>query len=374
MLLGIAVSGDEAGVLRAVGELDRAVMADEQRMRHLADGRPAGSRLSTDREQQLMLSGRDPGASCLVPAPAQERAQRVAQLGQAHVVAIREIDERIFRRLVAVHGCIVSFYDIVKRYQQEIMSLLDEDPDLGAGLSQAERALAERRAIATVVALDRPKWDTTHLNGASMVGWLGLYVTEGMLLRRVGIGPRSACELFGPGDLIRPWDADAVYTPLPVSVDWRVLSKTRMAVLDASFGRRIARWPQLSGAITGRVAQRARMLALMAAVTRLPRAYERLLILFWLLSERWGTVTPAGVQLILPVTHEVLGTLIGTQRPTVTIALARLARAGLLHRRGRDRWLLTSEAIDRLDSPESVDLGDEAGLPDCLALAASVGV
>jgi hypothetical protein len=36
--------------------------------------------------------------------------------------------------------------------------------------------------------------------------------------------------------------------------------------------------------------------------------------------------------------------------------------------------LLTSEAIDRLDSPESVDLGDDAGLPDRLALAASVGV
>jgi CRP/FNR family transcriptional regulator, cyclic AMP receptor protein len=96
----------------------------------------------------------------------------------------------------------------------------------------------------------------------------------------------------------------------------------------------------------------------MGALTHLPRAYERLLILFWLLAERWGRVHPTGVRISLPVTHEVLAMLIGTQRPTVTIALRRLGAGGLLIREGRDRWLLTSAAISGLSSPETLELPD----------------
>jgi len=246
----------------------------------------------------------------------------------------------------------------VRRPRHDVISLLEEDPDLGSGLTADARLLAERHAIASAVEIDPPAWDTSQLKGDSKHGWLGLFVIDGMLLRCVRIGRRSACELAGPGDLIRPWDTDGDYGPLPIAVSWRVLTPARMAVLDAGFAARVTRWPQITGAITGRAAQRARLLALMGALTHLPRAYERLLILFWLLSERWGRVTPAGVQLALPVTHEVLAMLIGTQRPTVTIALRRLDRAGLLLRQKRDLWLLTTAAIDGLSSPETLRLVD----------------
>lgn len=249
-----------------------------------------------------------------------------------------------------------------RRPRHDVVSLLDEDPDLGAGLAAGARAAAERMAIAPVVALNPPVWNTGALGRNSKHGWLGLYLVDGMLLRCVRIGRRPSCELFGPGDLIRPWDADGVYTPLPISVEWRVLAPTRLAVLDAGFTQRIAPWPEVGAAISGRVAQRARSLALMNALTHLPRAYARLLILVWLLAERWGKVTPAGVQLTLPVTHEMLAMLIGTQRPTVTIALQRLSRAGLLLREGRDRWLLTTAAVDSLSKPESLELAEVAGL------------
>jgi hypothetical protein len=53
---------------------------------------------------------------------------------------------------------------------------------------------------------------------------------------------------------------------------------------------------------------------------------------------------------------EVLGMLIRAQRPTVTIALQRLARAGLLVRERTDRWLLTNHAIGRVGHPESLAL------------------
>jgi CRP/FNR family transcriptional regulator, cyclic AMP receptor protein len=136
------------------------------------------------------------------------------------------------------------------------------------------------------------------------------------------------------------------------------LKASRLAVLDTRFALRVARWPSITSRIVGRVAQRARYLALTQAVTHLPRAYARLLILFWLMAERWGRVGPEGVHVVLPLTHETLAMLVGAHRPTVTIALQRLTRAGLLIRERRDRWLLTNLAIERLEQPESLDLID----------------
>jgi DNA-binding GntR family transcriptional regulator len=46
--------------------------------------------------------------------------------------------------------------------------------------------------------------------------------------------------------------------------------------------------------------------------------------------------------------------LVGSRRPTVTIALQRLARAGLLMRESGHRWLLTTHAIELLAHPESL--------------------
>jgi CRP/FNR family transcriptional regulator, cyclic AMP receptor protein len=239
--------------------------------------------------------------------------------------------------------------------------LLDADPDLATGLSDDELPEARGRSAAAVIDVEPPAWDTTEISAEAEDGWLGLFVLDGLLIRRVNVGKRAACELFGPTDLIRPWDTDGDYDPLPISVDWLVLRRTRLAVLDTAFVLRVARWPTIGSRIVSRVAQRARYLALSQAVTHLPRAHARLLILFWLLAERWGRVSPDGVYVTLPLTHEVLGMLIGAHRPTVTIALQRLTRSGLLIRERSDRWLLTTRAIEALAHPESLDLidGDE---------------
>jgi DNA-binding IclR family transcriptional regulator len=60
------------------------------------------------------------------------------------------------------------------------------------------------------------------------------------------------------------------------------------------------------------------------------------------------------VRVTLPLTHETLAMLVGSRRPTVTIALQRLARAGLLTREHNHRWLLTTRAIELLAHPESL--------------------
>jgi len=236
------------------------------------------------------------------------------------------------------------------------VAVLDADPDLAAGVDDQELELARQRAVAAVLTLENRGWDPALIPKAPTEGWLGLLLIDGLMLRRVTVGERSACELFGAGDLIRPWDSDGDYDPLPVFSDWRVLKPTRLAVLDTAFTLRVARWPSITSQIVGRVAQRARYLALTQAVTHLPRLGARLLILFWLLAERWGTVSPGGVHITLSITHEVLAMLVGARRPPVTIALQRLSRAGLLTRERQDRWLLTNLATERLADHERIDL------------------
>lgn len=241
------------------------------------------------------------------------------------------------------------------------VGLLEEDPDLAGGLNGDELLLARQRAVAAVVEAEPPTWNPQPICERAEDGWLGLFVLDGLLLRRVRMAQRSACELLGPGDLLRPWDTDGEYAPLPMSVDWIVLRRLRIAVLDTEFVVRIARWPSINSRIVSRVAQRARYLALTQAVTHLPRVHARLLILFWLLAERWGRVTKDGVYVSLPVTHEVLSMLVGAQRPTVTLSLQRLTRAGFLVRERSDRWLLTTRAIETLKAPESLGV-IEAGV------------
>lgn len=234
------------------------------------------------------------------------------------------------------------------------VALLDVDPDLAIGLDPQQQALATRQAVAATLEVERPRWDPSQLREHATAGWLGLFVVDGLLMRCVTVGKRTACELFGPGDVVRPWDADGEYIPLVISIHWRVLQTTRLAVLDAAFAARVAPWPTINAQLLGRVAKRARYLALSQAASHLPRIHARLLILFWLLAERWGRVVPQGVRITLPLTHEVLAMLVGAQRPSVTIALKRLTADGLLIRQRADQWLLTRDGITCLESPESI--------------------
>ncbi len=256
------------------------------------------------------------------------------------------------------HG---SVRDLKPSRQRAI--LLDADPDLAEDIPEHELELARHHSAAHVIQLEGPTWNPEPIVRLSEPGWLGLYQLDGLLLRRVNVGKRSAVEMFGPGDIFRPWDADGEYEPLPISLDWLVVRPCKLAILDTNFALRTGRWPTITSRICGRIAQRARNLALTQAVTHLPRAHPRLLMLFWILADRWGKVTPEGVWVTLPLTHETLAMLVGSRRPTVTIALQRLSRAGLLIRERNHRWLLTTRAIELLAHPESL-AAVEAEEPD----------
>jgi CRP-like cAMP-binding protein len=76
--------------------------------------------------------------------------------------------------------------------------------------------------------------------------------------------------------------------------------------------------------------------------------------LLWHLADRFGRVTPDGVHLPVPLTHRTIGSLVGARRPTVTLAVGELERAGTVHRDGLGGWLLrpaTSELRDPATPP-----------------------
>jgi CRP/FNR family cyclic AMP-dependent transcriptional regulator len=234
--------------------------------------------------------------------------------------------------------------------------LLDVDPDLAYGLDARQLATVRERARAWTVDLPGRSWDPSELSKQAGPGWFGLFVVRGLMLRIVRVDTRTACELFGPGDVIRPWDADGEYGPLVIELSWRILQPARLAVLDHGFSARVSSWPTIAAVLMSRIAGRARGLALNQAVSHLPHANSRLLVLFWLLGERWGNIGLDGVTITLPLTHETLSIMIGVRRPTVTLAVRRLAEAGLLVRQRRDRWLLTRQAVERLGRVDGLSL------------------
>jgi CRP/FNR family cyclic AMP-dependent transcriptional regulator len=72
-------------------------------------------------------------------------------------------------------------------------------------------------------------------------------------------------------------------------------------------------------------------LALLSYVSKTDRVREKLLQL----ARRHGRVSPDGVLIDVPLTHELLAAMIGAARETVTAALRALADDGFVRREGR---------------------------------------
>jgi CRP/FNR family transcriptional regulator, cyclic AMP receptor protein len=179
-------------------------------------------------------------------------------------------------------------------------------------------------------------------------------ILDGIITHEVILAGRCNAELFGPGDVFRPWSA--AESVLPCTTRWTTTGAT-LAVLDQRFLTAARRWPGLSAAIHERLADQADRAALRTAIIALPRVEQRVLAVFWQLAERWGVVRPGGVAIDLAVTHAVIGQLVGAQRPTVSLALQELADAGLLQRTGPSEWMLNPASLEALAG------GDQAVRP-----------
>lgn len=226
-----------------------------------------------------------------------------------------------------------------------IRHLLDIDPDLAEGLDARLRMAARSAATAAVFDADAGEIDLSSALARSADG-PGLLLLDGVIATNVRVGDRVAAELLGAGDLLEPdaVDADELVACM---TEWRVLHPARLALLDRAFADRVRPWPQLTQALLRRVERRAHNLNVQRAIASQPRLEVRLTLLLWHLASRWGRVEPGGIRLPLPLTHQLLGRLIGAERPSVSHALARLANTGAVTGHGHE-WHLRGSVEDLL--------------------------
>jgi CRP/FNR family cyclic AMP-dependent transcriptional regulator len=227
---------------------------------------------------------------------------------------------------------------------QRRIHLLDADPELGR-LLQGQRLVDARRDLLTRLhSLERGPWDAERLRSAGPEH-VGLLLIDGVVAREIALEDNVSAELLGPGDIVRPWQAEPPSRLMRAEVRWTVVEEARFAILDRHFAVQLARYPEVNAMLIDRLTERAQRLAMTQAISQLNGVERRLLALFWHLSERWGRVLREGISVPVPLPHRVIAQLVGARRPTVSTALGHLAERGELVRRPDGGWLLTGEPV-----------------------------
>jgi CRP/FNR family transcriptional regulator, cyclic AMP receptor protein len=219
------------------------------------------------------------------------------------------------------------------------VTLLQTFPDLQRVVPQHDRRLADRAlTVPTRSFQTGPLIASASAVGVREFAWI---VQSGLMLRRTFAGERSVVEIIGPGDLVDlTHDEDDASSGSRTSLVAHEL--TNVAVLDDRFRLAARRWPGLHDVIHEHQARQHRRTCRHLAVLALPRVEDRVVAVMCDLAERWGRVTPAGVRLDLTLTHSLLGELVASRRPTVSLALAELASQGVLSRPTARTWLLSA--------------------------------
>jgi CRP-like cAMP-binding protein len=209
--------------------------------------------------------------------------------------------------------------------------LFDADDELAGSLDLRMRLIARPMATARVELVSAGEFELIPLF-AQIGRGPGLMILDGVVALDVQVGDRTASELVGAGDLLAPWTAEGDVILLASETYARALTGTQLAVLDDDFTERIRPWPQILHALLRRAIRRTMELNIHRAATCHPRADVRIALLLWHLAERWGRVEPDGIRVPLPLTHRLIGQLVGAERPSVSHALSRLSSANLVVR------------------------------------------
>jgi CRP/FNR family transcriptional regulator, cyclic AMP receptor protein len=216
--------------------------------------------------------------------------------------------------------------------------VLREAPELAECIPPGVRDRAISECVAPELRVAPGSWEVER--SLAPQGTIGLLVLSGLMIRRVGIDGRTGAELLGEGDLLRPWQVELDDSTLPLQTSWSVVEATRLAVLDEAFMASVARYPELVGALLAVAIERSRNFAVQLAIIHQARVDIRLRMLLWHFASRWGRVRTDGTVLPVRLTHAVLADLVAARRPTVTSALSRLGKLGLVRFDG-EVWVLS---------------------------------
>lgn len=223
-----------------------------------------------------------------------------------------------------------------------VIPLLEADPDLAEHMTPDARDQATGLIHVRVFRVAKGEWTPPQIDH----GALGLLLLEGLMVRTLRLGDVSSSEVVGPSDIIRPWENDLIPSLAPGLTSWRVLEPVRIALLDRRATTLIGRWPELNAAVGGRLLRRARSLAYLMAAQHFLRVEDRLLATLWHLASMWGRVTLTGTVVPFRLTHETLASIVGAQRPTITLAVRSLTDQGRLIRDERRCYTLVGAPPD----------------------------
>jgi CRP/FNR family transcriptional regulator, cyclic AMP receptor protein len=227
------------------------------------------------------------------------------------------------------------------------LRLLDVLPTLAADLDARNRTDAAAFLQCPAVHVLKGPWDPGREGGVTGVRGrvLGFVVVEGLLLRETVIHSAPSAQALGPGSIVFSADTSDGGGPLQAERRLRALVRSRVALLDDTLLMAGLRWPRIMGRLLAAAGAERDRLSRYHAIGQLPRAEDRLLAMLWELAAQFGHVAGDGVHVGASLTHEVLGTLIGARRPTVSLALVGLIERGVL--RGEPgAWILDPDSAE----------------------------
>jgi CRP/FNR family cyclic AMP-dependent transcriptional regulator len=223
--------------------------------------------------------------------------------------------------------------------------LFEEDLELRIALSELPAAAARAASQLLVGSwrLSRGRWDPVGNPpvGESDCGYL---ILDGIVLSCVLVGPRCSAELLGAGDIFRTDDVDTHgYATVASETRFRVLSPTRIVVLERELMAKIESLPGIASHFERRLTARAHSLSIRLAIVQVPQLTRRLHLLLWHLADRWGRRRPEGVLIPIPLSHEVLAECCSARRTSVLAAIHELEEAGAVERTDGGCWVLHAE-------------------------------
>jgi CRP/FNR family cyclic AMP-dependent transcriptional regulator len=224
--------------------------------------------------------------------------------------------------------------------------LLEAAPWLGEGLKPADAEEAKRSVLVPVNFHDPGPWAWRQ-----PVPAVGLLIIDGRMARGLHVddAPAHGLEMVGDGDLLRPWTFRGASASVPSTVDWTVLSRVKLAVLDLSYVRATLRWPRIGINLLDAAVERTRTLSYFLTARQVSHLEGRVLLTLWHLADRWGHVSPDGVVLELPkLTHEMIARMVAARRPSVTTGIRALRELGVIDVQSRGRWILKGDPVEAL--------------------------
>lgn len=223
------------------------------------------------------------------------------------------------------------------------IDLLAGWPEIAAYVPSADLHTARRALITRALVVDDE--DPFAVLGRRADCALAFLVIDGAVLKVTTLARRRTLELLGPGDFLAPPLSAERQIESPAVSRYVAHGRASIGVLDDRFRQAARRWPGLSDCLHQSLARQSHHTSMHMAMLHLPRVEDRVAALFADLAERFGVMTPDGIVIELALTHEIIGGLVGSRRPTVSLALQALAADGVLSRLDANRWSLASSAL-----------------------------